>query len=222
MLCFFVFLVHKKNQQVFTLFLCKVLTVNKLYPLEINKSCKTLQGNVWSAHASRRKCYVVRFFFPRWIGELSSQQADLKPSFASFVKKSHEQWKGGRSWFMLILILPRNSWLELVFQSQMVLCSKDLFYTRTCQQLESSPVSCAQAKLTLLCQARLGWLLLLLTSLVSSSSYKIVVLGDQHQGSCAVGICFNHSIRGGFLDDYLSLLTTGERVPQSHVVFGRI
>ena len=46
------------------------------------------------------------------------------------------------------------------------------------------------------------------------------MLGDQHQGSCAVGICFNHSIRGGFLDDYLSLLTTGQRVPQSHVLFG--
>lgn len=96
-------------------------------------------------------------------------QAHLKPSSASFVKKSHEQWKGGRTFggerfffideadlYMLILILPRNSWLELVFQSQMVLCSKDLFYTTTCQQLESSPVSCAQAKLTLLCQARLG------------------------------------------------------------------
>lgn len=43
----------------------------------------------------------VRFFFPPpggFTGELSpSQQADLKPSPTSFVKKSHEEWKGGRT-----------------------------------------------------------------------------------------------------------------------------
>ena len=43
----------------------------------------------------------VRFVFPPGgvFGELSPrQQADeKKPSFGSFVKKSHERWKGGRT-----------------------------------------------------------------------------------------------------------------------------
>ena len=167
----------QKNQQAFTLFPYKVLTVNKFCSLLGNQ-----QQEPWKPYKEMYEVLTfhlgnvstVRFFPPPVVhlGELSpSQQADLKPSFASFVKKSHDQWKGGRSWFMLILILPRNSWLELVFQSQMVLCSKDLFYTRTCQQLESSPVFMCTGEVDPAMPGSTGvtFILLLLTSLVSSS-----------------------------------------------------
>ena len=90
---------------------------------------------------------------------------------------------------------------------QMVPCSKDLFYTRTCEQLESSPASCAQARLTLLWEARLEWL-----------SFYCYCHRYSHPPA-AIGICSNHSIRGRLLG-WLLVIVDHRPTAQLVVLFG--
>ena len=173
------------------------------------------------------------FFFPRWFtGELSPAAGPFEAQLRELCEKEPwtvERWAnlwGGEIFFY------RWSWFIYVdfdfAQKQLVgvgfsisdgtmLKGPILYNNLSAAWIITSFMCTGEVDPAMPGSTGITFILLLLTSLVSSSLYKIVVLGDQHQGSCAVGICFNHSIRGGFLDDYLSLLTTGQRVPQLRV-----
>lgn len=179
---------------------------------------------------------TVRFFFPpvvhRWT--FPCCRPIWSPAPRALWKRAMNSGKvgeplGGRdflyrwSWFIYVDFDFAQKQLvgPLVFQSQMVLCSKDLFYTRTCMRSLNHHQFHAHRR-SWPCYARLDWgdFLLLLTSLVSSSSYKIVVLGDQHKGSSCSRDLFQPQHPWRLLGWLLVIVDHRPTVPQSHVVFG--